>query len=307
MMNSWPSLYREGALALSPHDVVKGHRELDALLEGAARYVRKRDTAFFFSYTIWTAILTGTGLVHLANMVRKPPSPSTGNVTLGIAFLSVVMLALTWRAWIALQNGKTGQRFGKLPDVSIPLPLQDLIEGFASGMRDARTAPGRTVPRELFAGQWAILLFSREASQRAWVRSPRGKREKDEIFAYPDAHLDRPERPRPVETPAEAKPDEDARISEPDLCNLDPAMARLVDGTDSDSGTRSREDNIKLVAAALDKANISKRDVKSHHIAERWNKNDGHQPDVGAVRSLMKGQQAGAPSKTKAARPADFN
>lgn len=75
----------------------------------------------------------------------------------------------------------------------------------------------------------------------------------------------------------------------------------------SDSGTRLRDDSIKLVAAALDKANISKRDVKSHHIAERWDESVGPQPDVGSVRALMKGKQAGAPSRAKAFGPTNPN
>lgn len=73
------------------------------------------------------------------------------------------------------------------------------------------------------------------------------------------------------------------------------------------SGPRSRNDRIMQVAAMLDKENISKRDVKSHHIAERWDESSGVQPDVGSVRALMKGQQAGAPSKTKVSRPTNAN
>lgn len=87
----------------------------------------------------------------------------------------------------------------------------------------------------------------------------------------------------------------------PAVCNATTHMAR------SDSSARTRDESIKLVAASLDEAKISKRDVKSHHIAERWNKNDGPQPDVGSVRTLMKGQQAGAPARSKIDAPARPN
>lgn len=73
------------------------------------------------------------------------------------------------------------------------------------------------------------------------------------------------------------------------------------------SGPLSRNDRIMQVAASLDKENISKRDVKSHHIAERWDESSGVQPDVGSVKSLMKGQKSGAPSKTKVSRPTNVN
>lgn len=115
-----------------------------------------------------------------------------------------------------------GGWLGKLSGIPIPEELQQLIDSFASGVREARTASGNTVQPRLFASRWAIMLFSHEPHHRLWVRSPRGAKQKEETFARPVQPESAP--------PAEAIAAQDA-AAEPPLRNTDPEMAWLVDGT----------------------------------------------------------------------------
>lgn len=194
---------------------------MDALIVSAARSIAKRETVFVASYAISAATLFVGSIGYLIHSHREPPAPLASNGWLAIVLLSVSMLALTWWGWTAIQNGRLGQRFGKLSDVTIPPPLQELIDCFASGVRDARTASGNTVQPSLFASHWAIMLFSHDHRQRLWVRSPRGAKQKAEIFARPD----QPE----IAPTADAARAHDA--VELPLRNSDPAMEWLVGDT----------------------------------------------------------------------------
>lgn len=49
-MNTWPSIHREGALALFPHNVAEGNKALDALIKCAALSISKRETLFASAY-----------------------------------------------------------------------------------------------------------------------------------------------------------------------------------------------------------------------------------------------------------------
>lgn len=220
-MNTWPSIRREAALALSPDDMAKGNKELDALIESAARSIAKRETLFALAYGLSVAVLFVSCVAYLIYANRKPPSALMSNLALAVALSSVFMLALLWWAWAAIQHERIAKRVGDLSGLTIPPPLQELIDSFASEVRDARTASGNTVQPSLFASCWAIMLFSHDERQRLWVRSPRGAKQRQEIFARPD----QPE----LAQPAEAIVVDDA--AEPPLRNSHPAMDWLVNGT----------------------------------------------------------------------------
>lgn len=170
-MNTWPSIRREAALALSPDDMAKGNKELDALIESAARSIAKRETLFALAYGLSVAVLFVSCVAYLIYANRKPPSALMSNLALAVALSSVFMLALLWWAWAAIQHERIAKRVGDLSGLTIPPPLQELIDSFASEVRDARTASGNTVQPSLFASCWAIMLFSHDERQRLWVRS----------------------------------------------------------------------------------------------------------------------------------------
>ncbi len=220
-MNTWPSIYREGALALSPNDVAKGNGEIDALIESAAWSIARRENLSTILYALSAAALIVGSLGYLIYSHRKPPAPLVSNGLLILALLAAAMLAATWWGWTVIQNGRMGQRLGKLSGVTIPPPLQELIDSFASGVREVRTSRGDTVPPSLFASRWAIMLFSHDPRQRLWVRGPRGERHRPQIFADPG-------QPK-IALPADTILPHDA--AEALLRNFDPAMAWLVDDT----------------------------------------------------------------------------
>lgn len=220
-MNTWPSIHREGALALSPHDVAKGNKELDDLIDSAARSIAKREALLVASYGLSGAGFITSCLTYLFFTFQKPPWVLASNLALGAGALSVTIVALTWLGWAAIQQGRFAKPLGNLSGVSIPPPLQELIDSFASGVRDARTASGNTVLPRLFASRWAIMLFSHDPRHRQLVRCSRGTKQKEEIFA-------RPTQPD-LGQPADATNAPDA--PEQPLRNSDPAMAWLVGGT----------------------------------------------------------------------------
>lgn len=221
-MNTWPSIHREGALALSPHDVAKGNKELDALIESAARCIAKREALLAGSYGLSGAVFIAACVIYLLSAYREPPLALVSNLALAAGCLSVVMLALTWWGWTAIQHWRIAKRLGDLSGVTIPPPLQELIDRFASGVREVRTARGDTVLPSLFASRWAIMLFSHDPRQRLLVRAPRGEKHEPQIFADPDQ--------REPARPAEAIAAQDAD-DEPPLRNSDPTMAWLAGGT----------------------------------------------------------------------------
>lgn len=220
-MNTWPSIYREGALALSPHDVGKGNRQMDALIESAARSIAKREAFSTIFDAVSAAALVVGSIGYLIYSNRKPPALSVSNGLLVVALLVAAMLAVTWRGWGGIQHWRIAKRLGDLSGVTIPPPLQELIDSFASGVREVRTSRGDTVPPSLFASRWAIMLFSHDPRQRLLVRGPRGEKHEPQIFADPG----QPE----IALPADPIPVDDA--AEQPLRNFDPAMAWLVDGT----------------------------------------------------------------------------
>lgn len=132
-MNTWPSIHREGALALSPHDVAKGNKQLDDLIDSAARAIAKREALLVASYGLSGAVFFTSCVAYLFFAFHKPPWVLASNLALGAAALSVAIVALTWLGWTAIQQRRFAKPLGDLSGVSIPPPLQELIDSFASG------------------------------------------------------------------------------------------------------------------------------------------------------------------------------
>lgn len=195
-MNTWPSIYREGALSLSPDDVAKGNKEMNALIESAARSVGHRESLFALSYGLSAGAFFIGCIIYLIFAYRNPPAVLMSNLALAAGALSMTMAALTWWGWTAIQHRRFAKRLGKLSDVAIPPALQQLIDSFASGVREVRTSGGEIVLPTLFESRWAILLFSHSPNHRRLVRGPRMEKHEPQIFAQP-------KEPEPVK-PAEA-------------------------------------------------------------------------------------------------------
>ena len=190
-MNTWPSIHREGALALAPDDVAEGNNQLDGLIDRAAESIRKPEALQVGFYGFSTVVFVTSCVIYMLAVNRTPPLALASYLALFAGLLSVVMLAVTWWGWTAIQHRRFAKRLGGLSGIIIPDPLQRLIDEFASGVREVRTARGDTVPPRLFASQWAIMLFSHDPRQRLLVRGPRGEKHEPQIFADPDPAQDR--------------------------------------------------------------------------------------------------------------------
>lgn len=234
-MNTWPSIRREAALALSPGDVAAGIRQLDILLKSAARSIRKRDALFILVYVLGGSMLVLGIFAHIVIANYSVVPRYADDIATSAVLLSTVTLVASWWGWHAIQHKGIMQRFGRLTDTPIPEPLAQLITSFANSSRDVRTASGVSVRASLFASQWAIMLFSEEEVERKWVRSPSGARQKQEIFARPlEPELSNQATGAVLPTnPAqdEARPLECDPVAEAPLRNSDPAMDWLVGGT----------------------------------------------------------------------------
>lgn len=191
-MNTWPSIHREAALALCPDDVAKGNRELDVLIKSAARCIAKREALLTGSYALSGAAFVMSCVTYPIFAYQEPPWALASNLALATLVLSATAAALTWWGWTAIQHRRFAKRIGDLSGMTIPPPLQELINSFASGVREVRTAPGDKVFPGLFASRWAIMLFSHDPRQRLLVRGPRGEKHKPQIYAQP-------KEPNPVE------------------------------------------------------------------------------------------------------------
>lgn len=232
-MRDIESTRREAALALSPEAVAKGIALLDALIALAARKAKQLNRRFasgLFATTLLLPLGLGFGFAGLST----PDTwwPLTIISVACITFWSTGTAALWW-TWTAIQTNSKMRRFGKIPDLEIPSPLQALIDLYASGARELRSDAGSVVPAAMFASQWAVLLFSEDQTERQLVRSPTGVKEVRPILVLPHAAV------LPAETEKDASDGEReaysgyraVRDGEPPLRNHNPEMAWLVAGS----------------------------------------------------------------------------
>lgn len=190
-MRDIASTRREAALALSPEDVAKGMVLLDALIAVVARKARQLNR--YYSLSLFVATLLpflgiGFWLASVATGDAWGPFTIAAFVCVGLWGIGTAAL---WWAWAAIQTNPRMGRFGKIPDLEIPSPLQNLIGLYASGARELRTDAGSVVPAAMFASQWAILLFSEDKAERQLVRSPTGVKEVRPVLVLPDVAASR--------------------------------------------------------------------------------------------------------------------
>lgn len=232
-MGDMASTRREAALALSPEDVATGITLLEALIAKASRKAKLLNRCFASGLFVATLLLpVGLGFGFAGLATDNTWGPLTMVSAAFITFWSTGTAALWW-TWTAIQTNSRMRRFGKIPGLEIPSPLQELIDSYASGARELRSDAGSVVPAAMFASQWAILLFSEDKAERQLVRSPTGVKEVRPVLVLPDVPAST------SETEDDASDGEHetysgyraVRDGEPPLRNHDPEMAWLVAGT----------------------------------------------------------------------------
>ncbi|MDR2858153.1 MAG: hypothetical protein LBV50_09955 [Novosphingobium sp.] len=258
-----------------------------------------------------------------------------GSVLIAICSLSVQSLGMTtkyiylsWLEWPktpwvfsaltlpvsfvlhSAQRGHFIKSWANLPSKCSHPAIDAFFDEIACGYWEARYRNGDTVPASLFQSRWAILLLLDEdwsvwrvAVRAGWKAYAKGI----EVRPVKLPALNPQSAPAPQgQPPLDATPDP-VESGQSESVQSVGESATLDTIAQSDSSARTRDERITLVAASLDEAKIAKRDVKSHHVAERWNSTDGPQPDISSVRSLMKGRQAGAPARSKIDAPTKRN
>lgn len=227
------STRREAALALSPEDVATGITLLEALIAKASRKAKQLN-GYFASGLFVTTLLLPVGLgFGFAGLVTEGTKGLLAAISMACIGVWGTGTAALWWSWTAIQTNSRIGRFGKIPNLELPSPLQDLIGLYASGARELRTDAGSVVPAAMFASQWAILLFSEDQAERQLVRSPTGVKEVRPVLMLPDVAV------LPSETEkddSDGEPDaysgyRAVRGGEPPLRNHNPEMAWLVAGT----------------------------------------------------------------------------
>lgn len=227
------STRREAALALSPEDVATGITLLEALIAKASRKAKQLNKYFALGLFVTTLLLpVGLGF-GFAGLVTEGTWGLLTAISMACIGLWGTGTAALWWSWTAIQTNSRVGRFGKIPDLELPSPLQDLIGLYASGARELRTDAGSVVPAAMFASQWAILLFSEDKAERQLVRSPTGVKEVRPVLVLPDVAAS------PSETEDDASGGERetysgyraVRDGEPPLRNHNPEIAWLVAGT----------------------------------------------------------------------------
>jgi hypothetical protein len=232
-MSDMASTRREAALALSPEDVATGITLLEALIAKASRKAKQLNKYFASGLFVMTLLLpVGLGF-GFAGLVTEGTRGLLTAISMACIGLWGTGTAALWWSWTAIQTNSRMHRFGKITDLELPSPLQNLIGLYASGARELRTDAGSVVPAAMFASQWAILLFSEDKAERQLVRSPTGVKEVRPVLVLPDVPAS------PSETEDDASDGEHetysgyraVRDGEPPLRNYDPEMAWLVAGT----------------------------------------------------------------------------
>ncbi|MCR2833819.1 hypothetical protein [Parerythrobacter lacustris] len=245
-MSDMASTRREAALALSPEDVATGITLLEALIAKASRKAKQLNKYFASGLFVTTLMLpVGFGF-GFAGLVTEGTRGLLTAISMACIGLWGTGTAALWWSWTAIQTNSRMHRFGKIPDLELPSPLQNLIGLYASGARELRTDAGSVVPAAMFASQWAILLFSEDQAERQLVRSPTGVKEVRPVLVLPDVAV----------LPSEAEKDDSdgereaysgyraVRGGEAPLRNHNPEMAWLVAGTSK----QFREGREKFVA-----------------------------------------------------------
>ncbi len=232
-MRDMASTRREAALALSPEDVATGITLLEALIAKASRKAKQLNRCFASGLFVTTLMLPlGLGF-GFTGLVTEGTGGFLTAISMACIGLWATGTAALWWSWTAIQTNSSMGRFGKIPDLELPSPVQNLIGLYASGARELRTDAGSVVPATMFASQWAILLFSEDQAERQLVRSPKGVKEVRPVLVLPDV----------AASPSETDKDDSdgereaysgyraVRDGEPPLRNRNPEIAWLVAGS----------------------------------------------------------------------------
>ena len=169
------------ALTLCPHSSSQGIKELDAIINEAAKTVKRWHYIHLIAHFIlWLAATLGvaTAIVLSLKLPNLGIFDNYGMIGFMVAAAGLCVVFLIWRS---LQHGYFYRRVGRFIDDLIPAALQQLIDDFASEERSAWTKNG-SVDAGFFESRWAVFLFSKDSEIRDWVRSAKGRKETREIY-----------------------------------------------------------------------------------------------------------------------------
>lgn len=180
-MGAEQTIRKIAALTLCTNSSSQGIKELDAIINAAAKTVKRWHYIHFVAhFIVWFAATVGAATAIVLSL--KHPNlgifDNYGLIGLMVATAGICAVFLIWRS---LQHGYFYRRFGRFIDALIPAALQQLIDDFASEERSAWTKNG-SVDAGFFESRWAVLLFSKEPEIRDWVRSAKGRKETREIY-----------------------------------------------------------------------------------------------------------------------------
>jgi hypothetical protein len=171
---------------LSAEDRSHGIRELDRIIENAIRIIRPwivmHRVSLALAFAAWICALLGFLLLAVGGQFW------TGWTMAFIAASLIVALVL----WLErlIQHEPIGRWLFNPTRLGIPMELQSLLADCANKTRHATYVQGKhSVPAQIFASFWAILLMSDSDAARKWVRPLWGRGSPDEIcldVAQPD-------------------------------------------------------------------------------------------------------------------------
>ena len=164
------------ALTLCPHSSSEGVKQLDTIINAAAKTVKRWHYVHLTAHFIlWLASAVSVLMAILISSKHSNLGIFDNYGMIGF-LLATAGLCAVFLIWRSLQHGYFYRHFGHFIDALIPAALQQLIDDLASEERRAWTKNGSVYPG-FFESRWAVLLFSKDSEIRDWVRSSKGRKE----------------------------------------------------------------------------------------------------------------------------------
>jgi hypothetical protein len=198
-VSSEPPIRDVAALTLCPESRANGIKMLDQILIIITTRIRRLD--FCFKLALMCFIIMFGRAVLLLLLTDNTTKSQV--IPWFLCISSMLGIGLDIVVWQKIQHSDFGRRIANFSEASVPEVLQNLIADYADDVTRTFSKAG-TVPSSLFESHFAILLFSKEAEVRGWVRSKDGKSQSKEIYAVASRADERLVDVSPVQTTIEA-------------------------------------------------------------------------------------------------------